>query len=177
MASQEIIIVAGPNGAGKTTFAMKYLPVHPDGMDYINADLIAVGLAPMDPLSANIRAGRLLLAELDRLTAEKQSFAFETTLSGRAYLRRIIRWRELGYRVTLLFLSLPSADEAVERVRHRVAKGGHHVPEDDVRRRFAAGLSNFHNVYAEAVAEWVLFDNRSRTPVILDQKGTDGHQW
>ena len=175
MASQEIIIVAGPNGAGKTTFAMKYLPVHPDGMDYVNADLIAAGLAPMDPLSANIRAGRLLLAELDRLTAEKQSFAFETTLSGRAYLRRIIRWRELGYWVKLYFLSLPTADDAVERVRHRVAKGGHHVPEADVRRRFAAGLSNFHNVYAESVDDWVLFDNRDNVPVVLGRKEHDEH--
>lgn len=170
-------MVAGPNGAGKTTFAMKYLPVHPEGMEYLNADLIASGLAPMDPLSVNIRAGRLLLAELDRLTAEKQNFAFETTLSGRAYLRRIARWRELGYRVKLLFLSLPSADDAVNRVSQRVAKGGHHVPEHDVRRRFATGLSNFRNVYAEAVDDWVLFDNSDPPPVILEEKGPDGHQW
>ncbi len=175
MAAQEIIIVAGPNGAGKTTFAMQYLPDQADGMDYVNADLIAAGLAPIDPLGANVRAGKLLLAELNRLTAAQQSFAFETTLAGRAYLRRIIRWRKLGYQVTLLFLSLPTADEAVERVRQRVAEGGHHVPERDVRRRFAAGLSNFRNVYAEAVDEWVLFDNRDDVPLVLERKERDEH--
>lgn len=176
MAAQEIIIVAGPNGAGKTTFAMNYTPIQADGMAYLNADLIAAGLAPTDPQSAAIRAGKLLLAELDRLTEEGRNFAFETTLSGRAYLRRIARWRELGYKVTLLFLSLPTADEAVERVRQRVAKGGHHVPEHDVRRRFATGLSNFRNVYAEAVDDWVLFDNRDDAPVVLAQKGINERQ-
>ncbi len=172
---QEILIVAGPNGAGKTTFAMKHLPAHLAGVDYINADLIAAGLAPMNPLSANIRAGKLLLTELDRLTAQKQSFAFETTLSGRAYLRRVIRWRELGYKVTLYFLSLPTADEAVKRVRLRVAKGGHNVPEQDVRRRFEAGLSNLRNVYAEVVDDWVLFDNRGAVPVVLERKECHDH--
>ena len=174
MASQQIIIIAGPNGAGKTTFAMRYLPAHAEGMAYVNADLIAAALAPMDPVRANVRAGRLLLAELNRLTAARQSFAFETTLAGRAYLRRIVQWRELGYRVTLLFLWLPTDDEAVERVRQRVAKGGHHVPDQDVRRRFTAGLANFATAYAGAVDDWALFDNRGSTPVLLDQRGIDG---
>ena len=167
----EIVIIAGPNGAGKTTFAFSYLDVEARGLAFVNADLIAAGLSPLDPQAAAVKAGRLMLAEIDRLAAEGRSFAFETTLAGRGYLRRIDSWRRIGYRVTLLFLSLPSPEEAVDRVRHRVAQGGHNIPEDVIRRRFEAGLANLRERYGPIVDGWVLYDNAGHTPVIVERTG------
>ena len=112
-----------------------------------------------------------MLAEIDTLVAEGRSFAFETTLAGRGYLRRIDQWRCMGYRVTLLFLSLPSPEVAIERVRQRVAQGGHHVPDDVVRRRFDAGFDNFWHLYTANVDGWVLLDNTDRTPAIIETGG------
>ena len=165
MASKEVLIIAGPNGAGKTTFARTYLDLLALSMPFVNADSIAADLPSGTALHSDYRAGRLMLAEIDRLTAEGRSFAFETTLSGRGHLRRIRQWRNDGYRVTLLFRSLPSADDAVERVRLRASQGGHDVPEDVVRRRFETGLRNFRELYSEAVDEWILFDGLNSSPV------------
>lgn len=136
---RKVIIIAGPNGAGKTTFAREFLPNEAGCPVFVNADLIAAGLAPFAPEAAAVQAGRLMLAELERHFEAGQSFAFETTLSGRAYLRHISRWQAAGYRVELIFLQLASADEAVARVAQRVKQGGHHIPEPVIRRRFEAG--------------------------------------
>ena len=171
MPSKDILIIAGPNGAGKTTFALTYLRVEARGLPFLNADMIAAGLAPVGSRQSDVMAGRLMLAEIDRLAGEGRSFAFETTLSGRGYLRRIDRWRSMGYRVTLLFLSLPSPEDAVARVRGRVQQGGHYIPEDVIRRRFASGLANLRAVYAERVDSWVLFNNTGRAPVLVEMGG------
>lgn len=121
---KKIIIIAGPNGAGKTTFARDFLPAEAQTLRFINADLIAAGLAPFNPESASIKAGRLMLEEIDECVASGQSFAFETTLSGKGYLRKITLWQQLGYQVKLWFLSLPSEDIAISRVAERVVQGG-----------------------------------------------------
>ncbi len=171
MAAKQILIIAGPNGAGKTTFAPAYLHVEAMGFAFINADEIAAGLDPLGTRHSDVRAARLMLIEIDRLAAEGRSFAFETTLAGRGYLRRIQRWRRMGYRVTLLFLSLPSPEHAIERVRRRVRQGGHDVAEDVIRRRFKAGLENFWSVYAAGVDQWILYDNRGRVPIVVERSG------
>lgn len=165
---KKIIIVAGPNGAGKTTFARSFLPAEADLPRFINADLIAAGLAPFAPESAAARAGRLMLAEI-RLSARRgESFAFETTLSGLSYLRSIQQWRAQGYRVSLFFLSLPNAETALARVESRVRQGGHGVPAAVVRRRFEAGLNNFHRRYKQAVDDWAHYDNTGAEPRMLE---------
>ena len=120
----KIVIIAGPNGAGKTTFAREYLPREADCVDFINADLIAAGLSPFQPEIAAFRAGRLMLEEIAKRVAQHKSFAFETTLSGRAYARDILAWQGLGYHVKLIFLSLPQVEMAIARVASRVAQGG-----------------------------------------------------
>ena len=171
MADKEILIIAGPNGVGKTTFALTYLAVEARGLPFLNADMIAAGLAPFGSRHSDIQAGRLMLAEIDRLAAAGESFAFETTLAGRSYLRRIDGWRRLGYRVTLLFLSLRSPDEAIDRVRRRVAQGGHSIPEDVIRRRFRSGIDNFRSMYAKRVDSWVLLDNTGKAPVLIEMGG------
>jgi predicted ABC-type ATPase len=167
--SRRIIIIAGPNGAGKTTFAREFLPAEAGLPVFVNADLIAAGLSPFDPDAAAIRAGRLMLQEIDAHAAAGRSFAFETTLAGRSYVRRIETWRNHGYLVELIFLSLPSAEEAIRRVAVRVRQGGHHVAEDVIRRRFAAGMRNFRKVYRQMADYWILFDNSASTPRLIEE--------
>jgi len=165
-----IFIIAGPNGAGKTTFAKEYLPNEADCPIFVNADLIAAGLAPFDPAKAAIAAGRLMLSELKRHADNRQSFAFETTLSGSSYSRMIPDWQRSGYLVKLIFLKLNSADDAVNRVAQRVRHGGHDIPEETIRRRFTKGLVNFRDLYAPLVDSWTLYDNSEDVPVMIDWK-------
>jgi predicted ABC-type ATPase len=162
-----IVIIAGPNGAGKTTFAQEYLPREAGFPDFINVDLIAQGLSPFAPDKAALQAGKIMLAEIARRVKRHESFAFETTLSGRSYARHIPRWRQAGYHVELVFLSLPSADVAIGRVRSRAAQGGHDLPPDVVRRRFDAGLRNFRSIYCTIVDRWELYDNSVRPPRLI----------
>lgn len=121
---RKVIVIAGPNGAGKTTFAREFLPNEASCPVFANADLIAQGLAPFAPESAALQAGRLMLQELDRHFAARKSFAFETTLSGRAYLSRIARWQAAGYRVELIFLRLNRAEEAIAVSRNAFGRAG-----------------------------------------------------
>jgi len=165
---RKVIIIAGPNGAGKTTFAREFLPVDAACPLFVNADLIAAGLAPFAPESAAVQAGRVMLLELARHFAARQSFAFETTLSGRGYLRHIREWQSSGYRVKLIFLQLDSVEEAIARVAQRVRQGGHDIPEATIRRRFAAGRENFERLYAPQVDAWALYNNSGPQPVLLD---------
>ena len=163
-----VIIIAGPNGAGKTTFAREFLPNEAGCPVFVNADLIAAGLAPFAPESAAIQAGRLMLQELRRHFAARESFAFETTLSGRGYLRLIDQWQAAGYRVKLIFLQLDSAEEAIARVAQRVKQGGHDIPEPVIRRRYVAGRQYLNKLYAPKVDAWALYDNAGTAPVLLD---------
>ncbi len=164
-----VIILAGPNGAGKTTFAREFLPFEGNCPTFINADLIAEGLSPFKPGAAAVEASRLMLEHVRQKVAGREDFAVETTLAGRAYLRMIDQWQELGYQVELMFLQLPSADLAVERVRQRVVQGGHDIPEPDIRRRFERGLENFRQRYRHAVDAWQVFDASQWPPVLIDE--------
>jgi predicted ABC-type ATPase len=165
--NQKIVIIAGPNGAGKTTFAKEFLPREADCPDFINADLIAAGISPFDPDRAAIRAGRLMLLEIKRRIVKSESFAFETTLSGRYYASLIPDWRGAGYHVKLIFLHLPNPELAVARVAARVSQGGHHVPEPMIRRRFDSGLKNFQDIYQLLVNSWALYDNSGELPHLI----------
>lgn len=165
--TRNILIIAGPNGAGKTTFATEFLPNEGNCPIFINADLIAAGLNPFQPERAAVAAGRIMLRLIDEYVQRGENFAFETTLSGRGYARLIPDWQAMGYSVRLCFLRLPTADMAVERVRNRVREGGHHVPEEVIRRRFDAGWRNFQQLYQSIVDEWILYDASQETPRIV----------
>ncbi|MBA2673860.1 MAG: zeta toxin family protein [Ramlibacter sp.] len=166
-----IIVIAGPNGAGKTTFAQEFLPREAGCLVFLNADLIAAGLSPFDPSRAAMQAGRLMVAAIDQHVIRRDSFAFETTLSGLAYARKIPMWRAAGYRVDLWFLKLPLAELAVQRVAARVRQGGHDIPEATIRRRFAAGQRLFSSVYRPLVDSWALYDNSGAEAILLDWNG------
>ncbi len=166
--NKKIVIIAGPNGAGKTTFAREFLPNEARCPIFINADLIAAGIAPFMPEQVSIKAGRIMLSEINEHVAKDNSFAFETTLSGLSYARAIPKWRAKGYHVKLIFLQLPNADTAIARVSERLRHGGHNIPEATIRRRFDAGLKNFKQIYQPLVDVWLHFDNAGDTPTLID---------
>ena len=165
---KKILIIAGPNGAGKTTFATEFLPNEAGCPEFVNADLIAAGLSPFQPEQVAFAAGRLMLARIDELVRSGKSFAFETTLSTRSWLRLIPRWKSLGYRVKLYFLSLPDPDFALRRVEARVRLGGHAIPPETIRRRFARGLENLRYGYIGIVDEWSIYDGSQDPPLLLE---------
>lgn len=166
---KKIIIIAGPNGAGKTTFAREYLPNEAACPTFVNADLIAAGLAPFAPETVALKAARLMLREIREHVEANRSFAFETTLSGKTYATMIPQWRKQGYYISLIFLSLPTSDIAVARVAARVAAGGHNIPEPIIRRRFHSGLTNFSHPYKYLVNSWALYDNSGRVLFWLNE--------
>ena len=164
--SPRILIIAGPNGAGKTTFATEYLIAEGQYPRFVNADLIASGLNPLEPSAVAFKAGRLMIETMGELTERGDSFAFETTLSGRVYRQWIPSWRQAGYRVTICFLRLKSSSLAIHRVAGRVRGGGHHVPDSVVRRRHAKGWQNFVGEYRDVVDEWTVYDTSGANPIV-----------
>ena len=163
------IVIAGPNGAGKTTFAREFLPIDARIVHFVNADLIAGGLSPLRPEIAAVTAGRLFLAELDRLAAARLNFAFETTLSGRVYAGRLKRWREAGYRIEIVYLKIRSPQLGLRRIAARVKQGGHDVPRGDVLRRYPRSWTNFVQVYRPLAQSWSVYDNSGARPILLEQ--------
>jgi predicted ABC-type ATPase len=170
MNSPRCIIIAGPNGAGKTTFAREFLPKEMGVIHFVNADLLAAGLSPLKPELAALQAGKLLLAELDRLAAVRKDFAFESTLSGLTYLNRLKRWKSDGYRIEIIFLRLASTQLALRRIAARVKQGGHHVSRADVLRRFERGRKNFETAYKPLADAWKIYDNSGNSPQLLEEQ-------
>jgi len=162
---QKILILAGPNGAGKTTFAREFLPNEAACPRFINVDLIAEGLSPFNPEITAFHAGCPMIREIATRVRRRESFAFETTLSGLRYARLIPQWRKKGFSVQLVFLKLPNPAMAIARVAARKAQGGHAVPEEVIRRRFVAGWRNFQRIYKPLVNAWILYDNALDRPI------------
>lgn len=165
-------IIAGPNGAGKTTFAMKYLPKIAGCLNFINADEIARGLSPLDVEAAQIQASRIFLGAIEEKIRRRESFAFETTLSGIAYLPKIRQWRQNGWRVELFYLWIPSAVFSAKRVEYRVRQGGHNIPSDAILRRYPRSIANLFR-YAPECDKVNCYDNSEQIPdLIFSQVGT-----
>jgi predicted ABC-type ATPase len=157
----EIIIIAGPNGAGKTSFAREYLPAERASFAFINADEIArsIGEPALSQAQIDVRAARSMLDQIDRLVRAKRDLVVETTLASLTYATKIPRWRHVGYRVVLFYLRLPNAEASIDRVRRRVAAGGHDIPEGVIRRRFAKSLNYLDARYKPIVDEWYVWDS------------------
>ena len=166
-------IIAGPNGAGKTTFALRYLRTLGRCKRFINADLIAAGLSPLAPERELAHASRLFLKEIEHAITARDDFAFETTLSGRSYLKLIDRVHASGWRVELIYLALPDVATSRMRVAERVSHGGHDVPNADLQRRFPRSLHNFLYVFSERVDEAVcLWNGDNGVQLVFRQKAT-----
>ena len=153
-----VVIFAGPNGAGKSTHADAILAAL--GIEtFVNADYIARGLSGRNTDAVNFEAGRIMLKRLRQLGDAGADFAFESTLSSRTFAPFLRALKAQGYSVAIYYFALTNAQLAVRRVKLRVALGGHHVPGDVVKRRFARSLNNFFTLYAPIADEWTLFDN------------------
>lgn len=156
----EIIILAGPNGAGKTTFANEYLLSDRTHM-FVNADEIARDIA--DPFSSrgitDLRAAREMLKRIDALVDAGVDFMFETTLASLTYAPKIKEWQNRGFYVGLIYLRLPDVEASLERVRRRVAAGGHGIAEEIVRERFPKSLEYLEKLYKPIVDEWYIWDS------------------
>jgi predicted ABC-type ATPase len=163
----DLYIIADPNGAGKTTFAREFLPNYADCKNFVNADLIAEAMAPFSPETAALRAGRTMLGEIRSFARRRVSFAFETTLSGRSYLTLLRKFQAEGYNIHFFFLWLKSVDLAMSRVKERVLRGGHDVPEPIIRRRFDRSVQNFLLYYRPLAKDWMLFDNSGAIPSVI----------
>jgi predicted ABC-type ATPase len=163
------IVIAGPNGAGKTTFAREYLPKVAGVIQFVNADLIAQGLSPLEPQFAALAAGRLLLQRVSALAATRADFAFESTLSGLTYARQLRSWKADGYRIEIVYLRLRSPQLALRRIAARVRQGGHNVPRADVLRRFTRGWENFERLYRPLADEWTIYDNSGRSAKLSER--------
>jgi predicted ABC-type ATPase len=168
MATPTIFVIAGPNGAGKSTFAAKYLA---SGTIYLNADEVAKTLPTYPSAAADLEAGRIVLEQMAEFEASRESFAFETTLATRALAARVVRLRRIGYLFHLVYLWSPSAEFSMERVAARVRSGGHNIPEETIRRRFAAGLSNFFTLYRPIADYWSVLDNSNPAGIHLVAEG------
>jgi len=166
-ATPTIYLIAGCNGAGKTTFAREFLLKEVDCVNFLNADYLALGLSPLSPETAAMKAGRLLLAEFKSLVERDETFALESTLSGKTYLRLLNLSKYRGFRIYLHYLWLPSPAIAVARVRERVKKGGHNVPVPDIRRRFERSLRNLVSDYAPLADRWAVWNNENSPPALL----------
>lgn len=165
-----LYVISGCNGAGKTTASYTVLPDMLKCREFVNADEIARGLSPFNPESVAIEAGRLMLARMNELLNEGVDFAFETTLATRSYSSFIKRAQKRDYYVSLVYFWLESPELAIDRVKMRVASGGHNIQEEVIRRRYKNGIRNLFNLYIPICDFWIMLDN-SNSPFKLIAKG------
>ena len=133
----------------------------------MNVDLIAGGLSPFDPERAALKAGRIMLEQIHSLAERGVDFGFETTLSGRTYVKLLQEMKGRKDLVHIFFLLISGVEVALERIRLRVRNGGHAIPEATVRRRFGRSLRNFLHVYKPLAKSWTIFDNSGDVPRII----------
>ena len=171
--NKNVYIIAGPNGSGKTTFANKFLPGYAVCQNFVNADLIAQGLSPFSPRVFAIKAGRIVLEQINGLAKSGVDFGFETTLSGKSYANLLKKLKVKGYKLHLFFLWIPNSQLAIERIKERVLSGGHDVPPKDVRRRFTRSMVNLIRLYQPLLDSWIIFNNSGIIPALI-AKNIDG---
>jgi len=162
-----LYIVAGPNGAGKTTYVRRFLPQEMRCREFVNADLIAAGLSPFAPDKAAFEAGRIMLKRLRELFERREDFSFETTLSGYGYTHLLREMKPAGYRIRLDYLWIPDLTITRARIKQRVKKGGHDIPDEVQLRRFGKGLRLLSEQYRPLVNEWRLYDNTGTNPHLV----------
>ena len=174
MNNKNVYIIAGPNGSGKTTFANKFFPDYAVCRNFVNADLIAQGLSPFSPRVFAIKAGRIVLEQINEFAESGVDFGFETTLSGKSYANILKKLKVREYKLHLFFLWIPNSQLAIARIKERTLRGGHDVPSKDVRRRFTRSMVNLFRLYQPLLDSWMIFNNSGIIPVII-AKNIDGN--
>lgn len=157
MIKPQLIIIGGANGSGKTTLAREFVRL--ENYTYLGADEIARELNAQQPEKVAIEAARLFSQKFGEFLEKSETLIVESTLSGLSLRKWIEKARNFDYAVKILFVYLSSPELCIQRVAARVAKGGHDVPEADIKRRFVRANSNFHHVYKDLADEWSLFYN------------------
>ena len=157
--NKNLYIIAGCNGAGKTTASFTILPEILNCKEFVNADEIAKGLSPFQPEKVSFESGRIMLKRINELLETNVNFAFETTLATKSYKSKIREAKNKDYSVTLLFFWLQNVDLAIERVKIRVAEGGHNIENEIIRRRYKNGIKNLFEIYLPIADEVMIFDN------------------
>jgi predicted ABC-type ATPase len=167
-----LYIIAGCNGAGKTTASYTILPEMLGCKEFVNSDEIAKGLSPFnaDSIAVAVEASRIMYKRIRELIAARKTFALETTLASRSIAKLLQGAQDKGYYVTLLYFWLNTPDLAVERVKNRVAAGGHNVSETTIRRRYGTGIRNLFELYMPICDYWMITDN-SLSPIEIIAKG------
>ncbi len=155
----KMYIISGCNGSGKTTASYTLLPDLLDCREFVNSDEFAKSLSPFDPSAASITASRYMLMKINYLLGRYEDFSIETTLATRSLVKIISEAHSVGYEVTILYFWLNSPELAIQRVRDRVAAGGHNIPDAVVRRRYTMGLQYFFDTYRPICDRWILADN------------------
>jgi len=172
---KEIILLGGPNGAGKTTTARVLLPEFLELHPFLNADEIARNISPDDPEGAAFAAGRQMIEKMRGLVRDGKSFAFETTCSGKSYLRLLEQCKHDGWRISLFYFWLPKPEMAIARVARRVSQGGHSIPSDVIVRRWYSGVANMRDFYPPLADEAEIYDNTDRKrKLIAEKRGRTG---
>ena len=168
-------IIAGPNGAGKTTFALDYLPEIAGCRNFVNADLIAYGISPLDFFAVQFDAGKLFLDEVNKNIMKRIDFAFETTLAGRTHINLLKKLKNDNWNIVLFFLWIPDAEFSKDRVRQRVQDGGHDIPDDAIYRRYPRVMYNFINLYIPLCDKISCYDNSNPEPVLAFEQDENGN--
>jgi predicted ABC-type ATPase len=175
VSKKNLYIIAGCNGAGKTSASFTILPEIIDCKEFVNADEIAKGISPFQPEKIAIEAGKIMLNRINELLNGDESFAFETTLSSRSYRNKIKNAEQKGFTTTLIFFWLDNIDLAKERVKTRVAEGGHNIEPEVIERRYVKGIKYLFDIYLPMVQAGFLFDNSLGVPDIIAQKTRNGN--
>jgi predicted ABC-type ATPase len=175
---KEIVILGGPNGAVKTTAARRLLPKFSQIQEFLNADEFARAICPGDVESVSFAAGRKMLARMQELIADGMSFGLESTLAGRSYVPLLKACKQSGWRITILFLWLPSPNDAIERVARRVIEGGHGISPEIIQRRYFTGQANLLRLYLPLADELQVYDNSVKRVLIASRReGGVIHLW
>lgn len=170
-----LYIISGCNGSGKTTSSYSLLPELLECRQFVNSDEFAKSLSPYNPSAASLRAGRYMLMKIKYLMSSFETFGIETTLATRTLTKLISKAQDAGYEVTVLYFWLSSPQMAIERVRQRVASGGHSIPEEVIKRRYYSGLEYLFNTYIPICDHWILADNTTMPFKVIAQ-GNKGEE-
>lgn len=161
----QIWVIAGPNGSGKTTFTRRHLAHR---LPVVNPDEIARDLSPSRPDAPGIalRSGREALILREQFISSRESFAIETTFSGKREIELMHEAKAAGYKTNLVFIATASPLASAGRVALRVLDGGHFVPRDAIERRYHRSLENLAKGVTLADRAW-LIDNSGKRPRLV----------